>query len=108
MHLSEGHNIAHPKTEAAYGKYGMMREDYLKKHRKGLWNRLILRGELTQHLNEIDTAARQRIDLMMPQLMKDAGITEEMKMTDQLRWVGLMNSCKAQAEEIIQNELIYS
>ena len=101
-------NLNYPETKATYGKYGIMRNDYLKKHKPGLWNRMILQGNLIPHLNEIDKTARERIDLMMPKLTVKAGITEEMKMTDQLKWVSLMNSCKAQAEEIILSELIYS
>ncbi|MDO5397974.1 MAG: TnpV protein [bacterium] len=101
-------NLTYPETEATYGKYGMMREDYLKNHRKGLWNRLILHGELTAHLNEIDRTARERIELMMPELMKSAGVTEELKATDQMKWVGLMENCKAQAEEIVLTELVFS
>ncbi|MGN0150153.1 MAG: TnpV protein [Clostridia bacterium] len=101
-------NLTYPQTEATYGKYGMMREDYLKQHKQGLWNRLILHGELIQHLNEIDKTARERIELMMPDLMKTAGVTEELKKTDQLKWVGLMNACRAQAEEIVLTELVYS
>ncbi|MGN1137532.1 MAG: TnpV protein [Oscillospiraceae bacterium] len=101
-------NLTYPKTETTYGKYGMMREDYLKQHKQGLWNRLILHGELIQHLNEIDRTARERIELMMPELMKTAGVTEELKKTDQLKWVGLMNACRAQAEEIVLTELVYS
>ena len=52
-------NLIYPETKATYGKYGMMREDYLKEHNPGLWNRLILHGELTAHLNEIDKTAKR-------------------------------------------------
>lgn len=55
---------------------------------------------------QIDAAARSRIDLIMPELAKSAGATE-VKAKDQLAWVGLMNACKAQAEEIVKHELIY-
>lgn len=101
-------NLIYPETKSTYGKYGMMREDYLKNHRKGPWNRLILRGELTAYLNEIDKEARERIELMMPKLMKSVGVTEELKSTDQMKWVGLMTFCKAQAEEIVLKELVYN
>ena len=101
-------NLIYLETKPTYGKYGMIYEDYLKNHRKGLWNRLILHGELTAHLNEIDKTARERIELMMPKLMKSAGVTEELKSTDQMKWVGLMTCCKAQAEEIVLKELMYN
>ena len=86
----------------------MMREDYLKNNKPGLWNRMILHAELTNHLNEIDMIARERLENLLPDLMKNAGVTEEMKQKNQLKWVGLANACKAQAEEIILNEIIYN
>lgn len=100
-------NLSYPETNPIYGKYGMMREDYLKAHKSGLWNRLILHGELTAHLNEIDKAARERIDLMMPKLTESAGATEELKTATPLKWVGLMENCKAAAEEMVLAELVY-
>ncbi len=101
-------NLYYPETERTYGKYGMMREDYLKNHKTGLWNRLILHAELVPHLNEIDIIARKRLEIILPDLMKSAGVTEELKQKDQLKWVGLANACKAQAEEIIIYEIIFS
>ena len=90
------------------GKYGRMRRTYLKEHRPGLFNRLTLRGTLFRHLLEIEDAANSRLEQMMPELAKAAGATEQLKASDPMKWVGLMNNCKAQAEEIILAELIYS
>ena len=90
------------------GKYGRLRKNYLKEHRPILWNDLILREMLYPHLREIDETANRRLEQMMPGLIAAAGITEQMKVQDPMRWIGLMNSCKAQAEETILNELIYS
>ena len=101
-------NLNYPETERTYGKYGMIREEYLKNHKTGLWNRLILHGELVPHLNEIDRIARERLESIVPDLMESAGVTEDLKQKDQLKWVGLANSCKAQAEEIIFDEIIFS
>ncbi len=84
-----------------------MRLRYLKEHRKGLYTSLLLTEKLYPHLLEIDEAANERMDILMPQLMKAAGVTEELKADDQMKWVGLANNCKAQAEEIILHELIY-
>ena len=81
------------------GKYGRMRQRYLKEHRRALYNSLLLTEKLYPHLLEIDEAANERMDILMPQLMKAA---------DQMKWVGLANALKAQAEEIIMSELIYS
>ena len=90
------------------GKYGMLRKAYLQEHRPILWNQMILSETLFPHLREIDETARQRLEEMMPELMKSADVTEALKASDPLRWVGLMNSLKAQAEEIILNELVYN
>jgi len=96
------------ETEQPIGKYGRMRKAYLKEYRPVLWNRLILSEKLYPHLLEIEQAAQSRLELMMPELMKTAEITESLKASDPMKWTGLMNNCKAQAEEIILNELIYS
>lgn len=83
-----------------------MRQRYLKEHCSALYNSLLLSEKLYPHLLEIDEAANERIDILMPQLMKTVGVTEELKAADPMKWVGLMNNCKAQAEEIISAELV--
>ena len=90
------------------GKYGRMRRTYLKEHRPVLWNTLLLSGKLYPHLREIDETANSRLEQMMPELMQSAGVTETMKAADPMKWVGLMNTLKAQAEEIILAELVFS
>ena len=67
---------------------------------------MILSEKLYPHLLEIDRAARERIDAMLPRMMEAAGVTEELKARDPMRWVGLMNTLKAQVEEMILNEII--
>ena len=78
------------QPEAPIGKYGRMRRRYLKEHRPGLYSSLILSEKLYPHLLEIDRAARERIDAMLPRMMEAAGVTEELKARDPMRWVGLM------------------
>ena len=90
------------------GKYGMLRKTYLQEHRPILWNQMILSETLFPHLREIDETAHRRLEQMMPELMELNGVTEELKARDQMKWVGLMNSLKAQAEEIILSELVYN
>ena len=90
------------------GKYGRMRKKYLQEHRPVLWNSLILSEKLYPHLREIDETANSRLEQMMPGLMQSAGVTEALKASDPMKWVGLMNSLKAQAEEVILTELIYA
>ena len=96
-----------PETEPI-GRYGRMRQKYLREHRPILWNQLLMNGTLWPHLHETEEAAQRRIDLMLPKLAADAGATEELKAADPMKWTVLMNSCKAQAEEAVLNELIYS
>ena len=106
--------LLHPRSETfraaggpPIGKYGRMRQGYLKEHRPSLYSSLILSEKLYPHLLEIDRAARERMDAMLPRMMEAAGVTEELKARDPMRWVGLMNTLKAQAEEIVFQELIY-
>ena len=90
------------------GKYGRLRKKYLQENRPVLWNSLILSEKLYPHLREIDETANRRLEQMMPRLMQSAGVTEALKASDPMKWVGLMNSLKAQAEEVILAELIYA
>ena len=90
------------------GKYGRLRKKYLQENRPVLWNSLILSEKLYPHLREIDESANSRLERMMPELMQSAGVTEALKASDPMKWVGLMNSLKAQAEEVILTELIYA
>ena len=96
------------QPEKPLGKYGRMRKAYLKEHRPILYNQLLMSEKLYPHLLEIDETAQSRLEQLMPQLAKDAGATEQLKASDPMRWVGLMNTCKAQAEEILMAELIHS
>ena len=80
------------------GKYGMMRMQYLKEHRPGLYTRLLLSGKLNDDLHQADLQAQHLLDTMIPQMARDAGVTEKLKMTDQLRWVGMMNAIKSQVQ----------
>ena len=89
-------------------KYGRMRKTYLKEHRPILWNSMILSETLYPHLREIDQTANQRLEQILAELKKSAGVTEELKASEPMKWVGLMNTLKAQAEEIILTELIYA
>ena len=89
-------------------KYGRMRKKYLEEHRPILWNTMILSEKLYPHLREIDEAANRRLEVLMNELTKKSGVTEELKASDPMKWTGLMNTLKAQAEETILAELIYA
>ena len=102
-------NLTLSETERKpLGKYGRMRKKYLQEHRPVLWNSMILSEKLYPHLREIDETANRRMEQLMPELMKKNGATESLKASDPMKWVGLMNALKAQAEEIIFAELIYN
>ena len=100
-------NLSLPETQAL-GKFGRLRRKYLRENRPVLWNSLLLTGRLYENLSEIEETAQSRIDLMLPKLAEAAGATEALKASDPMKWTGLMNSCKAQAEEVVLSELIYS
>ena len=102
-------NLTLSETETKpLGKYGRMRKQYLQEHRQVLWNSMILSETLYPQLREIDETANRRLEQLIPELMKQNGVTESMKASDPMKWVGLMNNLKAQAEETVLAELIYS
>ena len=90
------------------GKYGRMRKKYLRENRPVLYNSLVFSGKLQSHLLEIEETAQERLTQMMDEMKRKAGLTEQLKAENQMLWVGQMNALKAQAEEILLNELIYS
>lgn len=94
-------------THYNIGKYGLLRWEYLKTHRRGEYIRLLLDGKLNEHLHEIDEECYTRIGLLVEQMKVGAGITEELKENDQMEWVRLMNNVRSAAEEIMLKELVY-
>ena len=102
-------NIIAPKQEyIILNKYGRMRLKYLKEYQKADYTIMLMNGTLNTHLKEIQETAQTRINQIIDQLKEKSNLTEEMKNTDVLYWVGTMNSIKAQAEEIVSRELIYT
>ena len=89
------------------GKWGRMHRDYLKEHRPILFNALILSGQLWSYLADLNEQAQERLSLIVDQMKASEGVTEEMKAADQMAWVGVMNSIRNRAEEIILREMIY-
>ena len=101
-------NLTLDSVQQPLGKYGRMRKKFLREHRPILWNSLILSGKLQDHLLEIDRTAQDRLECMMEERMKAAGLTERMKAENPMEWVGQMNCLKAQVEESLLNEGVYS
>ena len=97
-----------PKEEQQpIGKYGRMRQRYLKDHRPVVYSNLLLSGKLGQHLFEIDQSCTERLELIMKQMAEREGVTEKLKASDQMAWVAKMNSIQNRAEEIVLSELVF-
>ena len=100
-------NLVSTDEEPHYGKYGMMRKTYLKEHRPAMYSLYMLEDRLTEHLNTVDDEAQERMDILVRQMMDRQGITEELKVRDQMEWVRSVKCIRNMAEEIVLNELIY-
>ena len=101
-------NLALPdEPEYEIGIWGQRRLSYLKKHKRAFYTTLLMSGKLNEHLHEIDISAFERWELIIKQMMKAQGVTEQMKANDAMLWVGKVNNIRACADEIIRSELIY-
>ena len=95
------------EEEPTYGKYGIMRKQFLKEHRSARYQYLVLTGKLTEQLNQVDKEAREKVEMLMEQRVEQWGVTEELKMHEQMEWVRRKNNIQAIAEEIALKEIIY-
>ena len=95
------------EEEPTYGKYGMLRKQFLKEYRPIWYQNLLLSGKLTAHLNQIDQEVTEQVEVLMKQMAEKQGVNENLKRQDQMKWVGLMNKVKASAEEIVLKERVY-
>ena len=100
-------DLAVNEGEPTYGKYGMLRKQFLKVHRPARYQYLLMTGELMAHLNRVDQEARELVEILMKQMKEKQEVTEQLKMQDQMKWVGIMNNIKACAEEIVLKERVY-
>ncbi|MGN0467302.1 MAG: TnpV protein [Acutalibacteraceae bacterium] len=102
-------NLTLPAEEnVTLGKYGMMRKKFLMENRKVYFTSLVSRGILMRNLKETEMQAQEMLERLTEQMMKMQGVTEQMKETDQMKWVQLMNNIRCSAEETVLKELIYS
>ena len=99
--------IPDSEPEGELRKFGLMRKSYLENYRRGIYSGLLLSGELKKHLLMIQEQAEERFDLLVEQMAKREGVTEQLKAQDQMLWVQRMNSIRARAEEIVREEIIY-
>ena len=95
-----------PQPEGEIGVWGWRRKRFLKEHRKGTYNALLMNGTLTQHLIDTNEAALDMMDTLVKQMAKVEDVTEDLKRRDQMAWVGAMNNIRARADEIVRAELI--
>ena len=100
-------NLIVDEEKATYGKYGMLRKRYLKEHKSGYYQYLMLSGKLTEHLNQVDREARETVERLVEQMTEKQGVTEQMKEENPMEWVRRMNNIKATAEEIAYKNIIF-
>ena len=99
--------LAIPEENRPIGRWGRLHRDYLEQHHPICFNDLGLSGQLWTYLADLNEQAQERLSLIIEQMKTSEGVTEELKATDQLAWVGAMNSIRSRAEEIILREMIY-
>ena len=99
--------VVSDEEPTTYGRFGRMRLRYLKEHRRVLYINLLTSGELTQHLSEIDRQAREMLELLVKQMAQAQGIPEQLKVEDQMAWVGAMNNIRSAAEEVVMREVVF-
>ena len=94
------------QTNYEIGKYGHLHLEFIKKHRRGTYTTLLTENRLNEHLHNIDEQAHEQLDLHIAQMAERMGVTEELKASDPMRWVQMMNNIKASAEEIVLKEVV--
>ncbi len=101
-------NLIMPKAKAYFiGKYGRLHEKFLREHKPIVYTKLLTLGKMNEYLHEIDVQATEKIDAIVKTMAKAENCNEQLKATDQMKWVGLMNNYKACAEEIVLSRLVY-
>ena len=98
----------YPPEAPKIGKFGTMRHDYLRNHHRGIFDGMLLKGTLNAHLEEIDRQANEMLERLTAQMARAEGITETLKVKDQLAWVAALNSIQNRAKEIVIHDLIFT
>ena len=99
--------ILKDKEQFNIGKYGLLRLNYIKKYQLGLYFDLLVNDKLNEYLHNIDTIVMEKVQKLIKELTEKENITEELKSSNQILWIGKMNNIKNIAEEIIIKEYIY-
>ena len=95
------------QTSYQIGKYGNLHLEFIEKHRKGRYNTLIIEGKLNEYLHNIDVEAHEQAERIIGRMTEESGVNEELKASSPLRWIQIMNTIKATAEEITLAEVVY-
>ena len=99
--------ILEDKKQYNIGKYGLLRLNYIKKYKLGLYFDLLASDKLNEYLDNIDTTVIEKVQKLIKELTEKENITEELKSSNQMLWIGKMNNIKNISEEIILKEYIY-
>ncbi len=100
--------ILKDKEQFNIGKYGLLRLNYIKKYQLGLYFDLLVNDKLNEYLHNIDTTVMEKVQKLIIELAEKENITEELKSSNQMLWIGKMNNIKDIAEEIVLKEYIYA
>ena len=95
------------QTSYEIGKYGKLHLEFIKKHRRGTYTTLLTENRLNEHLHSIDEQALEQMDLHIAQMAEQMGVTENLKASNPMCWVQMMNNIKSSAEEIVLKEVVY-
>ena len=98
-------NLKAPETSKEIGKYGQLHKKFLKQNYRAFYSTLLIKGTLFDYLEKVDSMAKHTVNRLIILLAEKQGVTEQLKSENQLKWVGLMNNIKAQAEEIVMKEI---
>ena len=90
------------------GRFGMMYHDYLRKHKRVTYSGLLLSSKLNEHVEDIDRQAEEMFSQLVEQMKQTEGITEQFKVANQMKWIGLMNNIRNRAEEIVKSEVLFT
>ena len=100
--------IPNPEPEGELRKFGLMRKHYLKEYKSGIYQGMVLSGNLKEHLLMVQEQAESQFDVLVEQMAEREGMNEELKAANQMEWVRRMNSIQNRAEEVIKAELIFA
>ena len=90
------------------GKYGLLRKEYLKRRRRAFYNQLLIKGELLNHLMQVEYEAQEELERLEKLFAQAENLSEELKASDLLAWISKKNYIKKQAEELVLEQIIFA